>query len=133
MSAGLDRIDFCICGKHMAEEINDGTCLWCGHGDVRIIREFAYQRNMEVAPVRAPEPVTAISAAPSHEWDEDACAHAALMEEARTGHFPSSRQWQRPKATGEHRPSYGTIVNRFGSWSAFKRYCADIPRAKVAA
>lgn len=24
----------CRCHKHMLEAANEGTCLWCGHGDV---------------------------------------------------------------------------------------------------
>lgn len=25
----------CRCGKHLFEHVNEGTCWWCGHGDVR--------------------------------------------------------------------------------------------------
>lgn len=26
----------CRCGKRMLQRANEGTCLWCGHGDVEI-------------------------------------------------------------------------------------------------
>ena len=28
----------CICGRHFMEEANDGTCLTCGHGEIRLRR-----------------------------------------------------------------------------------------------
>lgn len=27
----------CRCGKHMLEHENEGTCLWCGHGNAHSI------------------------------------------------------------------------------------------------
>jgi hypothetical protein len=127
----------CLCGKRMMESFNDGTCLWCGHGAARPVHEFAYMRLMgqSASPIftSRPAPVTAISGASGWTWDEDRCARAALAEEARTGRFPGSQLWQRAKVHGEHRPSYATVINRFGSWAAFKRYCAEIPRESVAA
>lgn len=26
----------CICGKHLFVAVNDGTCWWCGYGDVKV-------------------------------------------------------------------------------------------------
>lgn len=28
----------CRCGKHLFEQINEGTCAWCGHGDCQPAR-----------------------------------------------------------------------------------------------
>lgn len=129
----------CLCGKHMIELANEGTCLWCGHGRARDIAEIAYRRLAEqnVSPIFTSRPpdvrVVALRAARSHIWDEDACALAALAEEKRTGRFPRASDWQKAQIHGEHRPSYQTIHNRFGGWKAFKLYCADIPREAVAA
>jgi hypothetical protein len=125
----------CLCGKHMIEE----TCLWCGHGEARAIVEFAYRRNMEgnvSAVFTTPKPdarVVAISRARSHTWDEDSAIGAALAEEARTGRFPSSGSWQTRRRRGEHRPTYDRVRVLFGSWAAFKRACALVPREQVAA
>jgi ribosomal protein L37E len=145
------RASGCICGKHLFQVANEGTCAWCGHGLARPVVEFAYRRNMEgnvrsaVAPppledrpkskplIVAPPRLVPLAAARRWTWDADACASAALAAEARSGRFPSAGDWQQSLRHGEHRPSYGTVVNRFGSWSAFKRYCADIPREAVAA
>jgi hypothetical protein len=140
----------CICGKRMLQAANEGTCVWCGYGRARAVVEFAYRRNMEgnvrsaVAPPpiedRSPAPhifsgprLVPLAAARRWRWDADACASAALAVEARTGRFLSAGDWQQSLRHGEHRPSYGTVIKRFGSWSAFKRYCADIPREAVAA
>jgi hypothetical protein len=127
----------CICGKHMWEAENEGTCVWCGHGLAHVVAEHAYQRNMEHnVGIRVSAPVDArvvpIRRARSHEWDEDSAARVALAEEARTGRFPSSTQWQRPRH-GEHRPTYAQVLALFGGWGLFKLYCADIPRESVAA
>jgi hypothetical protein len=142
------RAPDCICGKRMLQAANEGTCLWCGYGPAKVVVEFAYNRNMEgnvvsaVAPppievreerLRVGRPLVPISAARRWTWDLDDCARAAQAEEARTGHFPRAADWQKAKGRGEHRPSYGTVIERAGSWSAFKRYCADIPRESVAA
>lgn len=72
----LYRIDACICGKHMVEEANEGTCLWCGHGRVQVIAEFAYERNARgnAAPsMSRPGPMDAriVSRAPRAVWTED--------------------------------------------------------------
>lgn len=26
----------CRCGKRLFEEMNEGTCLWCGYGDINL-------------------------------------------------------------------------------------------------
>lgn len=138
MSGALAALP-CICGKHMVERANEGTCLWCGHGMARPVIEHAYRRNMEGNLVSAVHTtprfdarVVPLRRAPSHIWDQDACAISALKFQNATGRFPSSTEWQRARASGEHRPTYATIRSLFGGWPAFKEYCADIPREQVA-
>lgn len=141
MSPFQRRADYCVCGKHMLEYANEGTCVWCGHGAATAVAEHAYRRNMEhngsVLGLRTSAGVdarvVAISRARSHDWDEDSAARAALAEEARTGRFPSSGRWQEARARDEHRPTYKDIQRLFGGWPAFRRYCADIPRERIAA
>jgi hypothetical protein len=134
------RAQPCICDKHMLERDNEGTCLWCGHGNPRPVSELAYRRNQEgnrpVLGLRlssaADARVIPIRRARSHEWDEDKSAMAALAQERKTGKFPTSTQWNQARERGEHRPSYVQVKELFGSWKAFKDYCADVPRESVA-
>jgi hypothetical protein len=28
-------ISGCLCGKRMFQLVNEGTCCWCGHGEIR--------------------------------------------------------------------------------------------------
>lgn len=34
----------CICGKHLLELFNEGTCLWCGHGQATSIHTIRDKR-----------------------------------------------------------------------------------------
>lgn len=34
----------CICTKRMLENANEGTCLWCGHGDAHSIHTITEAR-----------------------------------------------------------------------------------------
>lgn len=123
----------CLCGKRMIEDLNEGTCLWCGHGLARQTIETAYARLAVQTTSPLDGRVVAIRRAPSHEWDQDSCAQVALKILRDTGRFPKSADWQAPRLRGEHRPTYEKVRLLFGGWPAFRQYCADIPLEQVAA
>jgi hypothetical protein len=145
------RASDCICGRHLLQELNEGTCLLCGHGLVRSIREHAYRRNLEHN--RAPAlsttgmprfdlAVARAVATPNNGgrwgarsvrvWDAGGCVEAARRWEAERGHLPTSGEWQAP-LDGVERPTYTTVHRMFGGWRAFLREIADVPRERAAA
>lgn len=125
----------CICGKRMLELANEGTCLWCGYGEARVVVELAYGRNMD----EVPAPATAFSALAGGrprrglEWTEDRCVEAAREWERVHGELPSMADWRRAKRPGERRPSYATVQQTFGGWRGFMNAIADVPREALAA
>lgn len=125
----------CICGKHMMQFENGGTCLWCGHGNAYRQLELAYEKATKlntspafdgrVVPLRQRHYAT---------WSEDECVEAYWRWHEAMGRVPTSADWQKPRAPGEpKRPSYQAIYNRFGGWVAFKHYIAEIPREEAVA
>lgn len=48
----------CICGKHLFELVNEGICVWCGHGIPRAVAETAYRREVQCN--RTPTPAVVI-------------------------------------------------------------------------
>jgi hypothetical protein len=128
----------CICGAHMLEKENGGTCLKCGHGFPTNILEHAYRllsRNNvgpRVAQVgRMDARVVPITRARSHRWTEETCAAAYRRWEADHGRPPALVDWQ-ASANGEDRPCYSTVWSLFGGWKAFLRYIAEVPREESA-
>jgi hypothetical protein len=129
----------CICGKHMLQAINEGTCVWCGYGSPRAVPELAYGRNMEAAPALTLAPAAArVRAVPPRrgrpvEWTEERCVEAARDWERMHGNLPRSVDWQEAREPGEHRPTYATVKRIFGGWPGFMRAIADVPRQALAA
>lgn len=129
------RATGCICGRHLLEDLNEGTCLLCGHGDADVIVELAYrhtmQERMSVATIPPPTP-TGLAAVVAG-WDEDDCIQAACAWRDEHGYLPFSSDWQAPRRPGEHRPSYNTVHRLFGTWPAFIAATAQRQRQAVAA
>jgi hypothetical protein len=132
----------CICGAHMIEDANEGTCLKCGHGIPRITREHAYMRNMIDDSTPLDQPLATSRAVEDHRrgprtkapiWDEDKCVVAYRDWEQAFGRPPCSTDWAKPVEPNIHRPAYVTIQKLFGGWDAFRQYVADIPRDQVMA
>ncbi len=126
----------CICGKHMLQLANAGTCLWCGHGDAHAIVELAYERNMRAAAEPAPLLAAALAATVVElraRWTAAECITAARDWELMHGALPRSRDWCRAKQPGETRPSYVTVQSIFGGWHAFMAAIADVPREQALA
>lgn len=126
----------CICGKHLLEQANEGTCLACGHGDVSGVAELAYLRNMERPPtvqVRAKAMEHMARQTCPVQWTEDDCIEAARDWEREHGELPQSKDWLCARLPGDRRPSYRTIHTLFGGWPAFMGAIADIPREAIAA
>lgn len=121
----------CKCGKRMLEVVNEGTCLWCGHGAARPVREQAYRLTMQDND--GPHPAAARETFVVRLWDEDACVAAYRRWTSARGRPPSSDDWSVPLVDGEpDRPSYSTIFKRFGGWRGFLRYVAEVPREQAA-
>lgn len=80
----------CKCGKHLLEPLNEGTCLWCGHGDPHTIHTLAdkqlarlphdigaYQREGRRVPFGVFENVTRLRPRPAGQVVADAAYRAA--------------------------------------------------------
>lgn len=121
----------CICGKRMLQHVNQGTCMWCGHGKVEAIIELAYRNNMEhnQAPVlmldthRRGRPLR---------WTEERCIEAFWRWSEHKGRHPNSSEWQLA-SDGVLRPNYVTIRKLFGGWKGFLQAISEVPREQVAA
>lgn len=55
-------------------------------------------------------------------WTRDEMAAVMLDHLLREGRWPGYRQWQVTRKDGEDRPSASSVVRKFGSWDAAKRY-----------
>lgn len=122
----------CICGKEMYDR-HFGTCVWCGHGNASDFVDNAYRRNMErnAGPIMRTTPAYDARVVPLRRrgaWTEDECAAAFIAWKANHGREPKSTDWAEPMATGDKRPSYGTINKLFGGWQGFLDHIADIPK-----
>lgn len=124
----------CICGKHMIQLANAGTCLWCGHGNAVKPLELAYDKATKLNTSAPLDGRVLVLPKRKGAWDEDGCVTAYRRWEAANGRVPHAIDWQRAIASGEvKRPSYGTIYKLFGGWTGFLQYIAEVPREQVAA
>lgn len=127
----IGRASGCICGKRMLERINEGTCLWCGRGLCRAVREHAYRRNMEDNGT-GPAPAQLYSLA-DQRWTEDDCVAAYRRWHAANGRPPHAFDWNNPPRDAEpEHPTFPTIRRLFGGWPGFLRYVAEVPREQAA-
>lgn len=121
----------CKCGKQMYDE---GTCVWCGHGNADIVAHRTRSTLPEPVPDRRKRRTTvvSISAASRHAWTEESIVLAMRAWHRDTGKPPTSTAWSK-SAPG--RPTAQTVIRIFGSWTVgleaagFSRSDTRLPRA----
>jgi hypothetical protein len=128
----VERATGCICGSHLLEPWNEGTCLKCGHGNAFRLSEVAYRLNASSRPTPALDArIVPLRRARAHEWTEEELVRAYRAWERDHGRPPTSSDWQRPRARSEHRPTYKQVLELLGGWGALKRAVAEVPRDQV--
>lgn len=125
----------CKCNKHMIQLANEGTCLWCGHGNADLVSEHAFRLNMAASTTAKFDARIVSNQSKSNGyrggcsavWSEDDCIKAAREWEENYGSLPKSYDWTQHK-NGFNRPSYQTIRKVFGGWRGFMRAIAEVPK-----
>lgn len=109
----------CLCGKALFDE---GTCVWCGHGNAQTTFETADLRRMRrivgaptaTRPAQMDARVVPISKARRHAWSQDSVILAIRAFHRDTGRPPTTADW---RFKGAGHPTSVTVHRLFGSWA----------------